>query len=231
MTFSNIIYSQDIHSNLQMGNSHLWRGIEVTTGLVFTGNLSLEGEHFYGGFWGGGNAQGTYKEFDNFVGFKKERFNIELWDIYNFSPDATYNNKDFFNYNAKETGRFLDFRSNYTLSENFPLTLSWNTVLFGRDRNKENTENKYSYFASAEYPLYKKENLQINGRIGYASALNKAGEKNNFFSSKSGISEVSLIVSNMIPIMGYKLPIGIWAMWNPIDNHAYLQFSAKIYSF
>lgn len=231
ITFSNISYSQDFHSSLQARNSHLWRGIEVASGLIFTGDLHLDGDHFYGGFWGGGSVDGSYKEFDNYVGFKKGKFNVELWDIYNFSPDGTYNNTEFFNYNASETGRFLDFRSNYTISEKFPLILSWNAVLFGRDRNLENTENKYSYFASAEYLIYQKESLKVQVRVGYASALNKADEKNNFFASKSGISEISLIVSKETPIMGYKLPIGIWGMWNPVDNHGYLQFSTQVYSF
>lgn len=231
ITFSNISYSQDFHSSLQARNSHLWRGIEVASGLVFTGDLHLDGKYFYGGFWGGGSGDGVYKEFNNYAGFKKGRFNVELWDIYNFSPAATYNNTEFFNYNGNETGRFLDFRSNYTISENFPLTLSWNAVLFGRDRNVQNTENKYSYFASAEYLLYEKETLKVKGRIGYSSALNSAGEKSNFFAQKSGLNEVSLIVSKEIPIMGFELPIGIWAMWNPVDNHGYLQFSAEVYSF
>ncbi|MFB3389863.1 hypothetical protein [Flavobacterium sp. LAR06] len=231
ITFLNITYSQDLHSSLQVRNSHLWRGIEVTSGFVFTGDLHLDGKHFYGGFWGGGNAEGSYKEFNNYVGFKKGRFNVELWDIYNFSPGATYNNEEYFNYNASETGRFLDFRSNFTISEKFPLTLSWNVILFGRDRNMANTENKYSYFTSTQYCFYKKENLQVDGRIGYAAAVNKAGEQNNFFAGNSGINEVSLLLSNVVTVMGYKLPIGIWAMWNPVDNNAYLQFSAQAYSF
>ncbi|MFP3693411.1 hypothetical protein SB784_35650, partial [Burkholderia sp. SIMBA_048] len=87
----------------------------------------------------------------------------ELWDIYNFSPNANYNNKEFFNYNARETGRFWDLRSFYTISEKVPLTLSWNTVVFGRDRDQDNTQNKYSSFVSAEYPVYKKEDLEVRG--------------------------------------------------------------------
>lgn len=229
--FAGNISGQDLHSALQVRNSHLWRGIEVNSGLTFTGDLHLDEEYLYGGFWGGGNAEGSYKEFNNYIGFRKGRLNIELWDIYNFSPAATYNNEEFFNYNAGETGRFLDFRSNFLLSKKVPLLLSWNAVLFGRDRNEGNTENKYSYFASVQYPFYSKADLEVNGRIGYASALNKAGELNNFFSGKSGINEVSIMVSKDLSIVGYKLPVGIWAMWNPVDNHGYLQFAAQVYSF
>lgn len=226
------LYSQEIHSALQLRNSHLWRGLEVSSGLIYTGDVHLDGKNFYGGFWAGGNADGSYKEFNNYVGYKNQHLTLELWDIYNFSPNATYNNKEFFNYNARETGRFWDFRSFYTISEKVPLTLSWNTVIFGRDRDQNNTQNKYSSFVSAEYLVYKKEDLEIRGRIGYGFALNNPdGQKNNFFAKEAGFNEISLIISKSLTIAAYKIPVGIWGMWNPVGNNAYLQFSVQAYSF
>ncbi|WP_246074202.1 hypothetical protein [Flavobacterium daemonense] len=224
--------NQNLHSALQIRNSHLWRGIEVAAGLTYTGNIYLEYDHFYGGFWAGGTADGSYKEFNNYAGFKAGKFSAELWDIYNFSPKATYNNKEFFNYNASETGRFFDLRTYYTVSKQFPLVLSWNTVIFGRDRNLANTENRYSTFVSAEYPFLKSDKWSISGRAGYSFALNNSeNETSNFFASKAGVNEVSLIFSRKTKILDYKLPLGLWAMWNPVDNHAFLQFSAEVYSF
>jgi hypothetical protein len=76
-------------------------------------------------------VDGSYKEFNNYIGYKNKHLTLELWDIYNFSPGATYNNKEFFNYSAKQTGRFWDMRSYYTISDRFPLVLSWNTVVLG----------------------------------------------------------------------------------------------------
>ncbi|SIR56211.1 MULTISPECIES: hypothetical protein [Chryseobacterium] len=223
--------AQEIHSALQLRNSHLWRGLEVSAGLIYTGDVHLDFENFYGGFWAGGNADGSYKEFNNYIGYKNKHLVLELWDIYNFSPDALYNNKEFFNYSAAETGRFWDLRSYYTISDQFPLILSWNTVVFGRDRNSKNTGNKYSSFVFGEYPVYKKENLEVRGRIGYGFALNNRGEKNNFFAKDAGFNEISLIISKSFTIEGYKIPIGIWGMWNPVNNNAFLQFSVQAYSF
>jgi len=227
-----LLYSQAIHSSLQLRNNHLWRGIEVATGLVYTGDIQVAYKNVYGGFWAGGNTSGSYKEFNNFVGYKNKRLQVELWDIYNFSPDATYNNTEFFNYKAHETGRFLDFRSYYTLSDKLPLTLSWNTVLFGRDRDQANTQNKYSSFVSADYPILKKEGITIQGRIGYSFALRQTdSERRNFFSRKAGINEISLMLGRDLKIADYKIPLGLWGMWNPIDDRAALQFSFQVYSF
>nr|WP_314499329.1 hypothetical protein [uncultured Chryseobacterium sp.] len=228
-----LFYSQQLHSSLQLRNSHLWRGLEVSSGLIYTGDLHLDGKNFYAGFWAGGNADGSYKEFDNYIGYRSKHFTAELWDIYNFSPGASYNNREFFNYKGSETGRFWDLRTYYTVSNRIPLVLSANTVVFGRDRNRENTHNKYSSFVSAEYPVYlkKDENLEIRARAGYGLALRHAGEKSNFFAEKDGLNEISLILSKSFFISGYKIPVGIWGMWNPVGNNAYLQFSVQAYSF
>jgi hypothetical protein len=229
---NSLLYSQEIHSSLQLRNSHLWRGSEVAAGLVYTGDLHLDFKNFYGGFWAGGTADGSYKEFNNYAGYKNKRLTLELWDIYNFSPEATYNNDEYFNYKARETGRFWDFRSYYTISDHIPLQLSWNTVVFGRDRNSSNTQNRYSSFVSGEYPLYRKENLEVRGRVGYSFVLNNSeGEKSNFFARKAGFNEISLILSKRLEIGGYPIPLGLWAMWNPVDNHAFLQFSVQLYAF
>ena len=227
------VNGQEFHSKFNLSNNHLWRGMEVTSGLVYTGHLQLEGENFYGGFWVGGNTSGSYKEFDHYIGYKtkNDRIKIELWDIYNFSPDATYNNKEYFNYSAATTGRFWDFRTYYTISEKFPLQVSWNFVMFGRDRNIENSGNKYSYFASLEYPLIRKDDLEVKGRVGYADAINSYNEKANFFSSNNGINEVSLIISKKYAIGNFSIPLGFWAMWNPVDNKAYIQLSLQLFSF
>ena len=178
--FCNSISAQELASSLQLRNSHLWRGIEVSSGLIYTGDLHLDFKHFYFGFWGGGNTEGSYKEFNHYVGFKKNRLTLELWNIYNFSPTASYNNKEYFNYSGSGTGRFWDFRSYYKVSDKVPLVLSFSAVLYVRDRNVSNTQNKYSYFASAEYPVYKKDSLEISARVGYAAAFNEMGERGNF---------------------------------------------------
>jgi hypothetical protein len=75
---TSFVYSQEIHSALQLRNSHLWRGLEVSSGLIYTGDVHLDGKNFYGGFWAGGNANGSYKEFDNYMGYKNKHLTIEL---------------------------------------------------------------------------------------------------------------------------------------------------------
>ena len=48
ITGSILFYGQEIHSALQIRNNHLWRGIEVASGLVYTGDIHLDYKNFMG---------------------------------------------------------------------------------------------------------------------------------------------------------------------------------------
>ena len=89
-----------LHMKANLQTNHLWRGIEVADGLVITGdvNYSLCNGLFNLGFWGGTNTRGTYKEFNNHISFQYKGFSLALWDTYNFSTGATYNNPKIRNY-------------------------------------------------------------------------------------------------------------------------------------
>ena len=58
--------------NLEIANNHLWRGIEVSDGLVMCSALAIHDKHEYMkfGLWGGTNISGDYKEFNFFSEFR-----------------------------------------------------------------------------------------------------------------------------------------------------------------
>ena len=182
------------------------------------------------GFWGGTNTQGTYKEFNNHISFQYKGFSLALWDTYNFSTGATYNNKEFFNYKAHSTGRFLDAILNYYCGERFPLLISWSTIVFGRDRNKENTANKYSTFCYLEYPIYTKSRWHADAGIGGAFALNKAGSKTNFYGNTNGIVHVLLKVTFDWTLAKHTMPIHACMVWNPQADRAFFQLGIQLFN-
>lgn len=216
-----------------LATNHLWRGGEVASGLVVTSSLSIADskDRFEGGFWGGMNVVGEYKEFDTFLSYTYDRLSFELWDIYNFSSYATYNNDEFFNYDPATTGRFLDATVKYRLGDKFPLLMSWSTILFGRDRNAANSDNRYSTFCYLEYPLYDVARWSAEGGVGAAFALKPESSGANFYGSESGVVHVTLKVTHRVDIKRYRLPVSFLAMWNPQGNRAYCQLSAELFSF
>ncbi len=214
-------------------NMHLWRGGEVADGLVLTTDLhySAMQERLKVGFWGGANGVGEYKEFNYYASYSVGRLSLTLCDTYNFSSYATYNNEEFFNYSPSETGRFLDASLRYRVSDEYPLLISWSTVLFGRDRDASNSENRYSTFVSLEYPIYRNDGWQFDAGVGGAFALNNIDNSANFYGDRGGIVELTLKVSNSIKINERELPLYMLMMWNPQSDKAYMQLCAQILRF
>lgn len=218
-------------ANLQ--TNHLWRGGEVADGVVVTSDASYKmfGESLQLGVWGGINIQGTYKEFNYFATYSIKGFSLSLWDTYNFAEYATYNNEEFFNYNASTTGRFLDATLAYQFSGKFPLRLCWSTILFGRDRNSENSANRYSTFVYGEYPVYNRQKWRFDIGLGGAFALNAMGERATFYGDEPGLVHISTKLTYDLKIRDYHMPISISTMMNPQSGKAYLQLAAQLFSF
>lgn len=229
-----------MHLKANLQNMHLWRGMEVTDGGVLTADLSVTDsrEHFRAGIWGGTNMNGSYKEFDYYLSYTWKRFCVAVWDTYNFSDGADYNNEEFFNYKAKETGRFIDATVSCTaVSEKFPLFLSWSTILYGRDRDGLNAKNRYSTFAYAEYPVWRNELWEVRPGIGAAFALSPGkkadgGSTNaNFYGNTAGIVHLSLATTYRLTAFKRDFPITVLALWNPQSNKGYLQIGIQLLSF
>lgn len=228
-----------IHLKANLQNMHLWRGMEVTGGMVLTADLSVtdQNERFRTGVWGGSNMNGSYKEFNYYISYSYRRFNVAVWDTYNFSPGADYNNEEFFNYKAKETGRFIDATVSYTVSNHFPLFLSWSTILYGRDRDGLNAQNRYSTFAYAEYPVWHNEQWEVKPGIGAAFALSPGRDENgastsgNFYGDKAGIVHVNLTTTYRLTVFKHPFPVTVLALWNPQSNKGYLQIGIQLLSF
>ena len=178
--------------DLRIANNHLCRGIEVSDGLVICTSLSIHDRNniVNFGFWNGTNVNGTYKEFNLFLEFSMKMFNLALWDTYNFSPGANYNNKEFFNYSARTTGRFLDCILSYNFGPKFPLSLTWSTILFGRDRYdlySTGSKNRYSTYVEVTYRCLDRQEWTVDTSVGGTFTLShKSGDRSTFYSDRPG---------------------------------------------
>ena len=230
--------SDCVDFSLDVANNHLWRGIEVSDGLVLCTDLALHDKkrHVKAGVWGGTNTSGNYKEFNFFGEVRLGGLKLSLWDIYNFSPGADYNNREFFNHSAHSTGRFLDCILTYDVSHtvpSLPLTLSWSTILFGRDRWADNSANRYSTYVSAGYTLYRDAAWQFDIGVGGAFTLaGHAGDASTFYSHKAGVVHCELHAQRQVAITdSYTLPVYVGMVFNPVENRAFMQIGAIVARF
>lgn len=190
--------AQKLHENASLETSHLWRGLEVGNGLIFNNDVSLSDNngHFKVGLWGGMSTDGDYKEADVYFNFNHSGFNLAVWDLWNFSEGIPGNGK-YFTWAADRTSHLTDVAISYDFKPmcNFPLTLTWATLVQGRDRgelaryplvdedgkvipgrngeivDKGIAKNVYSTFVQASYRLYEDEYWNVDASVAAAFAL------------------------------------------------------------
>lgn len=218
--------------SLQLKNMHLWRGLQVTNTALGVVDLHFKdkSDSFAFGLWGGAGFTGDYKEIDYYASYSKKGFTVALWDIYNFSKGATYNNRQAFNYCAKETGHFVDISLAYQFQGNFPLNVSWATIIFGRDRGALNEKNLYSTYVSMDYPVLKGGPVDVKLGVGGAFALSPEKDTNaNFYANSAGIVNINVTASKKVQLGSYTLPVSVMGMFNPANNEANLQIALDIF--
>ncbi len=234
-----ISFTDYIGGEIQLKTMHLWRGIEVSKEISAITDIyfKTKNDKFRAGLWGGMGVNGDFKEFDYYLSFKHKGFEVSLWDIYNFSPGADYNNKEAFNYKARETGHFLDLRLSYQFQKSFPLKIFWATLVYGRDRDALNEKNRYSSYVELEYPIFTQGGYTLEAGVGGAFALvkgkNKDGEKTNahFFGDDPNVVDIHLRLSKTFKIGNYKLPVSVMPMWNPEKDYMNMEVALKLLSF
>lgn len=230
--------SAQLHLKAHLQNMHLWRGMEVTDGFVLTTDLSVTDRngHFRAGVWGGVNMNGSYKEFNHYVSYTYRCLSMAIWDTYNFSPGAPYNNREYFNYKARETGRFIDATLSYTGSGKLPLSVSWSTIVYGRDRDERNARQRYSTFVYTEYPVYNKGAWEVKPGIGAAFAFTPGkdiqGESTtaHFYGDTAGIVHISLTTTYRLTAFKHSFPLTVMGLWNPQSSKGYLQIGIQLLS-
>lgn len=215
--------------NLQVRNQYLWRGFRVSSAPISDVDmyyLSKNG-HFQAGFWGGASFNGEYKEFDYYVKYTTGGFSAAIWDINNFSD---YPNAKIFDYDRGTTSHFVDVGVAYSfLKMKLPLTLSWNTIVLGRDYyTKPNGDlgNAFSNYVQVDQTLYKNKDVNVHAFVGGGFAF---GREQNFYGDHPNVVNAGITVNKDLVLFNYHIPISATAMFNPEKNYGGLQLIANLF--
>ena len=127
---------------------------------------------------------------------------------------------------------FIDAAISYDFGArcNIPLTLTWSTVVAGRDRGNINKQNIYSSWVQAGYTLYNDDKFKVDASVAGAFALNNYKENDgaNFYGKTTGINDVRLSCTYKLKIGNHPLPITSQAMWNPEANKGYFRVAVNL---
>ena len=225
--------------NAGVRNTYIWRGFRVSRSAIMEAGLgwSSANGHWSAGFWGGYSFNGFYTEFDHYIKYSNGGLTIALWDINNFTnyEGANYNtNAPFFSY-ERQSSRFVDLSASYQFPwEEVPLTVSWATILLGRDFYMDeggNPEGRYSTYTAISAPLWQRDGQVLTGKVGGAFALhNKTGSEAHFYGSKPNIVNVMLQYSRTVELGdAYEVPVSFTGMWNPEKQHGAMQLTLSLF--
>jgi hypothetical protein len=128
---------------------YIWRGSMATGSPTpnFQPTLSFTKGNFEIGVWGSTDFVGSYKEVDPYVSVTAGYLKMALTD-YNWN----FEKANYFNYKNSETGHRFEGTIGFTGTENFPVSISWNTMFYGLDKKlSDSTKQAYSTYIELGY--------------------------------------------------------------------------------
>lgn len=144
-------------------SSYIWRGsfnanasVQPTLGMS-VGGFSLTA-------WGSADLTGyDYKEVDLTAAYSVKGFTVSLVDYY-WTPSSDRYSRKYFHFGA-DSPHMVEVGAAYTFGEAFPLTIAWNTMLFGADK-KTDGKQEYSTYAEVSYPFSVKS-VDMTAAVGF----------------------------------------------------------------
>ena len=207
-------------------SSYIWRGF-YQTGASFQPTLSLGVGNFSLTAWGSTDFQGANS---TSMPAAKE---IDLTAAYTFGSAgptlsvaslwwAGQGSCRYFNFKSHETDHHFEAGLAYTLPiEKLPLSITWNFMFAGQDKDENGNQN-YSSYVELNFPFTVK-GVDRNATCGVlpydAGITTYGGDVNSGFA----VTNVSLKATKDIKITdSFSLPIFTQAIWNPRMEDAHL---------
>jgi len=172
---------------------HYWRGIMVNNSANFEVDMAYTNKNFTFAAYGGYAFDNSYSEFDFHVGYKfNDHFNIAVWDLFANRDRATINDYNYLDLDKSTTNHLIDASLNFYFTDNFPLSISLNTMLYGRDLDANGDQN-YSTYVEFGYPV------KIGGEtVSLFAGLNAF--ENQVYGENFGFVDIGATVTRTVKI-------------------------------
>ncbi|KQB39345.1 hypothetical protein [Flavobacterium aquidurense] len=222
-----------LNFNVTLATSHLWRGLIISPSMTAMGDIHYtfdKKRKFSVGVWGGNSFDGKYTEVDYYVQYKHKGFTIGLWDLFN---TTNVEHPEVFNYDKNTTTHLIDLRTSYRFSQEFPLRIEADIILYGNDKELKSDldyKSRYSTYVELGYPLIKNNEITLDAYVGAGFSLD--GKTNLYVKdsdSNFNIVNTGLKASKDISIFQYKLPVFAGIMWNPAEKYTRMQLGVSLF--
>jgi hypothetical protein len=135
-------------------SSYIWRGTVGSPDPNIQPTLAIVSGGFEFGVWGSTDYRASYKELDPYLAYTLKNFKIGITDY-----DWSFANKSYFDYKNSTTDHILEVSLSFLGTENLPLSISLNTMIYGADKKWDknldgySTKQNYSTYIEFGYAL------------------------------------------------------------------------------
>lgn len=187
-------------------SSYVWRGM-YQTGPAFQPGICMSVSGLSLSAWGSTDFDGA-KEFDVTLGYEAGGFSIAVTDYWWSGEGARYG--------RYSTDHFFEGTVGYNFGDSFPLSLTWNTMFAGGDKDEDGDRN-FSTYIEAAY------SLDIMG-VGVTPAIGITPWE-GMYGSGFGVPSISLKVNKDVRITdSFSLPLFTQAIVSPEHDDVFLVF-------
>ena len=196
-----------VNGKADLVSDYVWRGAYQGSGISIQPSLTVG----YGGLslnvWGNQSLSKEAKEFDINLSYTLKNFTLTVSDYWWSGVDQPYGHYD--------KQHFFEGSLAYTVSEKFPLTLSWSTMFAGGDKD-ENGDLQASTYINASYPIALPLDITLTPAIGFTPWK-------GCYWDKAAVTDVSLKASkDIVSTEHFTMPLYVQAIVSPVYDRTYL---------
>lgn len=207
-------HSFDMGADLM--SRYVWRGLLFSASPNVQPWIEYSYKNFTVGTWGSYATNEYYAEVDLYATYTLGNLSFTVFDYYGQAENDTSIVNDYFNTKNDETAHLLEGTVAYTISDDFPLTITLATFFYGPDFNADG-DNNYSTYLELAYP-FQIGGTDVNAFIG--GTLNEG-----YYAEEAGLVNIGIQVSKSIPVTEkYSIPLSSSLSMNPSAKEVFLVF-------
>lgn len=192
-------------------SDYIWRGADQNSGFSIQPSLTLGYAGFTLNAWGSQSLtkweNGGAKEFDLNVGYTYKNFSVTVSDYWWTGVNQPYG--------YYKDGHYFEGTVAYTISESFPLSLSWSTMFAGADKDEDGNLRASTYI-TASYPVALPAGVTLTPAVGFTPWK-------GMYYHKAAFTDVSLKASKDIQVTEhFAIPLFVQAVVAPVYDRTYL---------
>lgn len=204
--------SLDVSLGADLVSRYVWRGMDQGTGASLQPSLGLSIKGFSLSAWGSSSlVDKDVDEFDITLAYAGDHLSVGLTDYFWQGVNADYS--------KYADDHFFELNVAYTVSEKVPLTIGWNTMLFGGKSGEldEDGDRMYSSYFSLGY------SWNVSG-ISLEPAIGITPWKSQYY-KEAAVMDITLKASKEIRVTdSFSLPIFSQVVWSPAMDKAHIVF-------